>query len=482
MLFIDKQRGASRLAAVDAHARSLGLKAGMALADARARLPTLRAVASCPKADAAFLARLADIAQTFTPSVTHDLPDGLALDITGCAHLFGTEEKLASRLANALRKAGASTLRLAVAPTPDMARAIARFARTTPSFVSDDERVRTLPVAALECGHDDTVALKRAGLRTIADVADRPSILFTARFTQQFSQKLARILGEDDSRITPLRTLPPCRTERSFPEPVATHDVIARIVRELANDACEELRERGEGGRAFMATFMRSDGAMYHVGIATSRPTRDPAVIMRLYRDRIETLADPLDPGFGFDFIRFEALRTQPFTECQTTLDAREDKHDKLSRLVDRLSTIFGPQRVTRLQPVDSHMPERAQAVIPAGAVTAASIAWASAPPTGMQAALRPATLFARPQPIEVENHPQSDTPASLRWRRFTHRLAQAVGPERISDEWWRPPSGYGTRDYFRVESTNGARFWIFRAMATEPPVQHRWFLHGLFP
>lgn len=481
-MFIEKERGASRLAAVDPRSRSLGLKAGMTLVDARARLPALHAVAYRPKVDAAYLARLADITQAFTPSVAHDLPDGLALDITGCAHLFQGERRLAARLDKALRRAGVSAVRLAVAPTPDMARALARFARTTPCFVSDCELVRSLPVAALESAHEDTVALQRAGLKTLADIADRPSILFTARFTARFSEKLARVLGEEDRRLTPLRALSPCCAECSCPEPVATHDVIAQIVHDLAADVSEELRVRGEGGRAFVATFMRSDGAIYRVGVETSQPTRDPAVIMRLYRDRLDTLADPLDPGFGFDFIRFEALRTEPFTEIQTSLDARNDRNDKLVRLVDRLSTIFGPERITRLQPVDSHVPERAQAILPAGAVASASTAWASCSPAGEEAALRPAMLFARPHSIEVESGHQDEAPASLRWRRVTHRLTQAVGPERIADEWWRAPSGYGTRDYYRVESTNGARFWIFRAAVAEAPEQRRWFLHGLFP
>lgn len=451
----------------------------MALADARACVPDLRAISTRPAADAVYLEELAVLAQAFTPSVALDLPDGLALDITGCAHLFQGEERMAARLANALREAGVSAMRIAVASTPDMARALARFARQTPCFADDDELARTLPVAALECGHEDTIALKRAGLKTLADIANRPSVLFTSRFTPAFSEKLARVLGETDRRITPLRTPAPCRAERSCAEPVASHDVIAGIVSELAEGVSEKLHERGEGGRAFLATFMRTDGAIFRVGVETSRPTRDPAVIMRLYRDRLDTLADPLDPGFGFDLIRFEAVRTENLAERQTTLDAREEKSGELAQLIDRLTIILGPANVTRLQPVDSHIPERAQAMIPAGAV-AASNAWARGTQTPSQS-LRPPLIFAHPHPIEVAIDDRNEAPSSLRWRRDIHRLAHATGPERIADEWWRTPSGYGTRDYYRVESTTGSRFWIFRA-ATQTPEPHRWFLHGLFP
>lgn len=450
----------------------------MALADARARLPHVRAVACNPSANVALLHSFADLAKVYTPSVSLDLPDGLALDITGCAHLFQGEHKLAARLHSSLCAAGASIVRLAVAPTPDMARALARYSEHSPCFVEDDEQVRRLPVLALECGPDDTQGLKRAGLKTINDIAVRPSLLFTARFSAAFSQKLARVLGEEDRRITSLHVLPLYRAERNCADPVASVDVITLILTELAVNLSAELRARGEGGRCFITTFMRSDGAVRRIGIETSQPTRDPAVIMRLYRDRLDTLADPLDPGFGFDLIRFEATRTEPFDERQTSLDANDDRNQKLTQLIDRLSTILGSDRVIRLQPVDSHSPERAQVAIPAGSEGAAH-GWTRITQES-KPCIRPPLLFARPHPIDVES--DDDCPSTLCWRRVTHSIAFAAGPERIGDEWWRTPSGYGTRDYYRVESTEGRRFWIFRASVTEQPEVHKWFLHGLFP
>lgn len=474
-MFVEKQR----LVALDHCARSLGLRTGMALADARSRLPNLRVFASNPAADAAYLEYLADLAQAFTPSVSHDLPDGLILDITGCAHLFQGEERMASRLGNALRDVGISAVKLAIAPTPDMARALARFSRKTPCFAFDNRLVRNLPVAALECGYEDTLALKRAGLKTIADVANRPSYLFTSRFKAAFSDKLARVMGDTDRRITPLRTMLPIKAERSCPDPVVSNDVIANIVSELATKVSEELYARGAGGRIFTATFMRADGAICRVSVTTSLPTRDPAVIMRLYRDRLDTLDDPLDPGFGFDLIFFEAMRTEPLAECQTTLDARDETNSQINQLIDRLSIIFGPERVIRLQHFNSHIPERAQTMIPAGA-GAISNAWSNFA-QDEDKSLRPPLIFEHPRPIEVESRDGEDSPSSLLWRRVMHHLMHVAGPERIADEWWRAPAGYGTRDYYRVQSTTGARFWIFRAVVKEAPGQQKWFMHGLF-
>jgi len=449
----------------------------MTLADARARLPDLCVIEEQASADATFLVSLIDLVLAFTPSVALDPPDGLALDITGCAHLFQDEAGLAARLQHVLHVAGISAVKLAVAPTPDMARALARFSGSSPCFVDDDTLVRSLPVAALECEPQDITALRRAGLRTIADIADRPTVLFTARFTSAFSESLARILGEEDRRITPLRPLSPYLADRNCAEPVVSSDVIARIVADLAADVSEDLRARGQGGRAFVATFMRTDGAVRRISVETSQPIRDPAVIMRLYRDRFEALVDPLDPGFGFDLIRFEACRTEPYTEIQTTLDANDVNDDKLAHLVDRLSAMFGQDRVRRLRSVESHLPERAQIMVPAQ-TTGTAAQWGHVPSIG-GARLRPPLIFAHPHPIEVEA--DDELPLFIHWRRNTHRIAYAAGPERIANEWWRPGSSYGTRDYYRIESVQGRRFWIFRANTTGAAKANKWFLHGLF-
>ena len=94
LAFTEKVKGALRLAAVDQAARSLGLEAEMALADARARVPELQAFDHDPAADHGWLERLADGCIRYTPMVALDPSQGLILDVTGCEHLFGGEAGL----------------------------------------------------------------------------------------------------------------------------------------------------------------------------------------------------------------------------------------------------------------------------------------------------------------------------------------------------------------------------------------------------
>ncbi|MEQ1652163.1 MAG: DNA polymerase Y family protein, partial [Hyphomicrobium sp.] len=374
---------------------------------------------------------------------------------------------------------GISLCCIAIASTPDMARALARFGKVSPVITRDDREVRALPVAALECSAEDTRALRRAGLKTIGAVTDRPSVLFTARFTQAFTTKLARVLGEEDRRTTPLRPPAPYAVDHACAEPVSSHDVIERIVLELVERIAVELQARGEGGRAFETTFFRSDGAVRRIRVETSRPTRDPAIVLRLYRDRLNALADPLDPGFGFDLIRLAVRRAEPSHVSQTSFYTRDETSEQLGHLIDRLGVMFGRERVTRLHPVDTHVPERTQINIPvADAKQPADWSAARIDPFPV----RPLFMFEQAHPIEATEAEAHAAPQRFRWRRKVHEIARAEGPERIADEWWLEPSRFGTRDYFRVETAEGHRYWIFRAEVTAKQCASTWFLHGVFP
>jgi len=53
---------------------------------------------------------------------------------------------------------------------------------------------------------------------------------------------------------------------------------------------------------------------------------RDPAIVLRLLRERIETLADPIDPGFGFDAIGLAVLRAEPLLSRQMALESAAEE------------------------------------------------------------------------------------------------------------------------------------------------------------
>jgi protein ImuB len=485
-VFTEPVKGALRLAAVDRRAQALGLAPGLTLADARARIPALRALDMDREADAALLARIADLCDRYTPLAALDGADGLMLDITGCAHLFGGEAGLRADLLHRLDRAGIEA-RVSIAGTPDAACALARFAG--PDIVppgGDGEAVRPLPVAALTDEPETLRALLRAGLRTVGDVAGRPRVTLAARFGADLVVRLARTLGEEDIRITPRRPLPACMAERRFAEPLALMDDALAALADLAVQVAGMLERRGEGGRRFEAAFFHVDGKLTRLAAATGSPLRDPETLMRLFRERLEALGDRIDPGFGFDLVRLSVLASEPFAAVQPDLDGRAVEEQEVSALIDRLGARLGADAVLRFDAIDSHVPERAARSVPAISKPAAAARrpapdWCRAEPGAPPP--RPIHLFDPPQPVETLAEVPDGPPVRFRWRRVEHRVAFAEGPERIAPEWWRQSDDSLTRDYYRVEDETGRRFWLFReglyGRDTGPP---RWFLHGLFP
>ena len=467
---VEKLKGAMRLAAVNRAALAIGLVPGLSLADARARDPDVGVADLDLRADAEWLERIADGCDRYTPMVALDPPDGLILDISGCAHLFGGETALRDDLEMRLRRLGMQ-VRSALADTPDAAHALARHG---------DRQIGTLPVEALELDPEESVALRRAGLKRIDDLNVRPSQLLSARFGEEAADRLARIAGGRDIRITARRPQAALVLERRFAEPIGrTEDALAAI-EALAEQAARRMEEAHRGGRRFEAQLFRTDGLVRSLRIETGLPVRDVPLVMRLFDERLATLADPVDPGFGFDLVRLSVPLFEPLAPLQLSLEGGTLAQDELAQLLDRLSTRLGRGRVRRLAARDSHIPEQAAFAFPA--VEGAPPGGWPEPEAG-EPPLRPTHLFDPPQPIEVIAGVPDGPPQRFRWRQRLHEVTLAEGPERIGALWWRRADNGGrARDYYRVEDRQGRRFWLFRhGLYGREAATPAWYIHGLF-
>jgi protein ImuB len=332
--------------------------------------------------------------------------------------------------------------------------------------------------------------LRRAGLKTIGDVASREPREIAARFGKEFTDLLREVLGQCDAPISPRRPPPDFMVERRFAEPVATEDTIAATVSGLAQKLMVTMERQGKGARRLEASFFRVDGAVRTIAVDAGQPVRRSGLIDRLFRERFDALADPLDPGFGFDLIRLSASRVDAVVQEQRDLDARTQDNDEVAALIDRLAARLGRQRIMIYLPQDTHVPECAALALPAqqhfnvASVTEWPERVAKEPP------LRPLRLFKRPEEIKVTAASVPDgPPPRFTWRRASHAVVRAEGPERIAMEWWKNETSTFTRDYFRVEDTEGLRFWIYRdgLYGSElvddkgERIDPKWFVHGVF-
>jgi len=492
---IAKINGAQRLVCVDRLAASLGLAPGLSLADARARRPNLIAVEAAPEEEARLLRRLADWCSRFTPLVALDGADGLMLDIAGVAHLFGGEAKMAEEIETRLAAQGFDVA-LGIADAPRAAWALARFSdrRIAPTGLADGPFAKIfhgLPLAALGLDEKTVADLGRAGLRRIGDVALRPRAPIAARFGAEVISRLDALCGLERGAISPRFAAPDFSAERRFASPICRREDVEGTIAKLAQDLVVLLDRQAKGARQLEVRLFRVDGAVRRIGMGASRPLNDPQTIARLFRERLDAPEeDEFDAGYGVDVVRLSCLVAEPLAPAQRELEqAHEGERERhLADLVDQLSARLGARRVTRLELVDTHIPEFAVAAFPASRTRAGSpreprlalsllqgeCASGAPPPT------RPIRLFERPELIEAIAEIPDGPPLRFKWRRVLHEIATIEGPERIAAEWWRNDAL--TRDYFRAEDTQGRRFWLYReGLYGRETARAKWFLHGLF-
>jgi protein ImuB len=476
-----KLGGALKLHAVDRRAERLGLACGMALADARAMVPNLTVVAANEQADLRLLERIAEWCDRFTPFIAPAPPQTLLLDVTGAAHLFGGERAMLDAMRSLLVKQG-FTVRAALAGTAVAARALARECNGAIAEPGGEAAmVAPLSIDALLLDPFVTHGFRRAGLKTIGQAAGRDRAELVARFGGDVAAILDRALGKAETPISPRLPLPDYMAEHRFADPVTSEDAIAGTLRALAESIARLLEERGEGARAVEAAFFRSDGAVYRLGIETAKPTRDAKIVERLFREKLDALVDPLDPGFGFDLIRLCVPRAERVLPETIGFDSSREDEDEIAFLIDRLAVRFGPTRILSFHPNDTHIPEAAGVALPAQSAHPAKLSWETVR-NAEEAPRRPLRMFAKPEPIQVTAEVPDGPPLRFRWRRALHDVAFAEGPERIAMEWWRHQEVPPTRDYFRVEDVQGRRFWLYRAGLYERETpEPKWFVHGVF-
>ncbi|MBQ0822450.1 DNA polymerase Y family protein [Microvirga terrae] len=453
-----------------AAAQEAGLHVGMPLAQAQALVPNLHVVEATPDEDDASLRELARWAIGYSPVVAPDPPDGLWIDIAGVAHLFGGEEELLTDLTSRLRRQGIAS-KAAVSDAPGAAWAVARYGSggVVPTGRAADA-VATLSIRALRVAADKLSALHRLGIERIGQLAAMPRAPFVRRFGRDVALRLDQAMGHAFEPITPLIPREAPTAALALAEPIGRLEDLKGVVLRLAKDLCRQLERRGEGVRRLDLLCQRVDQKSACLRVGTARANRDAVHLAKLFDERLQTI----DPGFGIEEIILVASKVEPLTETQIQACGLSDEvamEADIGPLVDRLGARIGMRKVYRLAPVQSLVPERMARRIPA-----------LAPPTGSvwpENLPRPTRLLDPPEPVVATALLPDHPPRFFLWRKVKHTVAKADGPERITPEWWNGDEGSAARDYYRVETVQGGRFWVFRDAPTAEG--GRWWMHGFF-
>ncbi|MEM9549558.1 MAG: DNA polymerase Y family protein [Pseudomonadota bacterium] len=507
------------ITSLNAQGQAAGLRVGQPVRDAHAMCAGLVTRARNAPAEATFLTAIRRWAGKFSPWVAEEAPDGLVIDLTGCAHLFGGEAALLSVVQQDCADMGL-TVSLGLGDTLGAAWALARFAgqgvrsdrsgdaisqeaRATrsraakrhwtkgghtpsvPAGLTRSARIAApgqsygalspLPVSALRLDADMVAQLNRLGLRRIGDLLGQPRAGLARRFGKGLVLRLDQAMGSAPEPVSPARAPDHFAVRMTLPEPIGLKDDVMAAIDRLLPKLCQTLQDKGRGLRSLRLEAHRTDQSAEVVDLALARPSHDRHRI----RPLLEMKVDTIDAGFGIDMVRIAALQTEPLHDRNKVghLQAGRAVADRLARntalddLLGKLGARVGMEAITRRHPASSHIPEKTAQVLAA--------AWSDPVPEWPAPGVSRPLMLWPPEPVHAPDVPQM--PGSFRWRGRDWGLQTAFGPERIAPEWWLDDPNWrsGVRDYWVVTTDDGARLWLYYGHGGM--MSSGWFCQGRF-
>ena len=465
-----------------------GVVLGMALAEARALCPGAMVAEFNGERSRQTLERLAVWMMRYSPKVGIDpdvvegrpeaAPDGLLLDVTGEAALFGSEDLLLIEMARKLERAG-FTARLAVAPTRGAAWALARFGPHGRLVVETGDLravLSPLPLAALRLPEEVMGALQQVGVERIGHLLELRRESLLTRYGEVVLRRIDQALGSASEPFTPLQLEEPLAVGQEFDGATTQLEAVTLTVQSLLAELAARLLERERGVRGLRVELARVDDPPVQQEILLGRPSRDARHLWSLLRPRVEKL----HLGYGVESVVLTAFWTETIRHCQMAAWGEGESHEDqaMEELLDTLVNRWGNRGVLRVQARPSYTPEKARGFAPMrGERKEAGGRRGGGEEPRLLFADRPSVLLERPEPAEALALQPDHPPSRLCWRGEDHALGAGEGPERIVTEWWggggQAPS---TRDYYKVQTERGAWLWVFREWESGG-----WFVHGLW-
>ena len=298
LVLVAPGKGGQRIVSLNRAAQDGGLSLGELLSNARAKVLDLQVCDADPAADVAALQKLAQWAIQYSPVVAvwdeASGGDGLFLDITGGAQLFGGEERLLADLQRRLRSFGLCP-RLAIAGTAGAAWALARHGkRDRMIFPSGAERaaIENLPLIALRLPAEVLAVLRRLGLRRSGELIDQPRAPFGVRFDHRLLSRLDQALGRTPEPLVPVVPPPVYRAQAHFLEPILDQEQVLAATARLLETLMQDLARDAAGVRLLRLLLFKLDGETVSLDLGLAAPSSGCAACRPI--DRLASAPPPL--------------------------------------------------------------------------------------------------------------------------------------------------------------------------------------------
>ncbi len=416
------------------------------------------------------LQQLALTAQGFTPVVSleeGEHPETLCLDLSGTTALWTSESEQIAAIKRHFNALGYRT-HIAVAPSLGAAWGISHYHRDAKDYVitnQDDEPNNSrLPVEALRLEQTDVSLLHRLGIKTIPQLLKLERSSLKRRLGARVCLRLSQFQGDIDELITPYKSPERFVSEFRCEFPLSHQPSIEHLLHDLLRKLLVMLSEKQAGLVSLAIELGCVDIQVIRLEIDLGFPTLEERLLWDLCQLKWEQLRLPS----AVKSFRLEATQTQRLLQRQSSLisDEQTRASQSLQPLIAKLTARLGKQSVVRFHLTDDPLPESSVELIPAIESSESD----SLSRTNLLE--RPLRLLFTGEAIDVIRLSEGGKPQRLLLRNESHDVTSAWGPERIESAWWRGPMQ--RRDYYRVETSLGHRWWIFQRLA-----DRRWFLHG---
>ena len=487
-----------RLRAVSAAAGRCGIRAGMTIAEARAMCADVEELPWDDVAIAGAITEMTALLVDGSPQVTPvaGVPGMWWVGASGFGGRAGERT-----LAYTLRRIAARwhpQARVAIADSCVAARA-ATWAGTSFQRAGDERAL----VCVVPAGHDAEYlapaplvlvpmeeelreSLVALGLRTVGAFAALTAEDVERRWGEVglAAWRLAR--GDDRRRPVLARLAPPLCVEMELATPAATMEPVLFLVRAALDRLVAQLVADGRAAAAVAITLTLDDArgplpdARPHTVTRELRPAHPLARVAPLF-EHCRALLDQWTLSAPASGVAVTVVATAPLSgEQGNLLDTAWRDPAAADAALARLRAELGPNVVVKPVARDAFAPERAGTwtdsdAAPAPPRAPARVAEHPAPraDSGARAALElePALrLLEQPESVFVAC--DDDVPRLMTWQGRRIAIERAVGPERLSGDWWS--DGY-RRDYWRCESSFGDFvLYLDRAEA-------QWMLQGWY-
>lgn len=467
VVLVEGEGGRAQIRSVSPKLRSLGVKPGMTVAEARARVGAIWSYTYHSDVVARESSKLGGLLLSASPQI-RVLDKGTFWVGADGWRLLGGEETLLGLLRELIEQSGHVRPRIGVANTVIAARAAALFGLGIIPVGEDAKALSALPLSALPLEEATREGLWALGIRTVGAFLALPKHQLANRFGRDATEA-HRLAQADDPRLVPLMNAPePSTLEVDFETPFEQAEPAIFVLQGGMEKLLAPHRERGFGVQCLKLELKLVKGSWER----EIRPA-DPVVESRKLVDMCRAILQDAQLPSMMEGVRAVVTEVSPAAARQEGVWANRTRRQTvtLDFTLIRLQSRLGQHAIRSPGATqDAHLPEQLSnwcepnltprlSLPTTGGETRAAVAWRiKRCPTAV--------------PIEFPTRIQFDG----KWT----EIARVVGPERIETGWWEVDapandSGAIRREYWYAELRSGQALAVFQDLTSGG-----WFLQGV--